>query len=275
MENLATLVPVERIAVSVRDARKAQDLAARGIQVREGDFARPESLRGAFEGASQLLLVSSNAAAYGGDPLAQHRAAIDAARAAGVRRVVYTSHMAASPTSEFAPTRDHAATERMLGESGLAWTALRNGFYASAALLQLGPSLHTGTFSAPVDGKVSWTAHADLGRAAAVILANEGKYDGPTPPLTAAQALDFDELCAIASSVAGRPIQRITVSEDELRAKFAAAGMPAARSEIMLGMYRASHHGEFAAVDPTLRNLIGREPMSMREVLAEQRTQAA
>ncbi|RKH18017.1 SDR family oxidoreductase [Corallococcus sp. CA047B] len=270
VEKLVARVPADRIAVSVRDEQKAQDLAARGVRVRRGDFTDPKSLEQAFEGASQVLLVSSNASAYGGDPLAQHRAAIDAARSAGARRIVYTSHMAASRSSAFPPMLDHAATEQMLGESGLAWTALRNGFYAASAMFLLGKGLQTGVFEAPPDGKVSWTPHADLAEAAAVILANEGRYEGPTPPLTAAQALDFNALCDLASSVLGRPLRRSTVSEDEMRTKLAASGMPAHVIAISLGLYRASHDGEFAATDPTLEKLLGRAPTGMREVIAGQ-----
>ena len=275
VEGLITRVPVDQVAVSVRDVQKAQALAARGVRVRRGDFADPRSLAHAFEGASQVLLVSSNAASYGGDPLAQHRAAIDAARSAGARRIVYTSHMGASPTSAFPPMRDHAATEQMLGGSGLAWTSLRNGFYAASATRLLEPGLRTGVFEAPEGGKVSWTTHADLAEAAVVVLTNEGRYEGPTPPLTAGQALDFGELCDLASSLLGRPIRRSTVSEDEMRAKLEASGMPAPAVAIMLGLYRASGDGEFSAVDPTLQQLLGRAPTGMREVLAGPRGQTA
>lgn len=275
VEKLIPRVPVDRVAVSVRDVRKAEDLAARGVRVRSGDFADPKSLAHSFEGASQVLIVSSNASAYGGDPLAQHRSAIDAARSAGARRIVYTSHMGASRTSAFPPMHDHAATEQMLSESGLAWTSLRNGFYASSAMFLLERGLQAGVFEAPEDGKVAWTTHADLAEAAAVILANEGQYNGPTPPLTAAQALDFGELCGIASSLLGRPIRRSTVPEDELRAKLTASGMPAPRIAISLGLYRASHNGEFSAVDPTLQKLLGRAPTSMREVIAEKLSRTA
>ncbi|RKH64745.1 NAD(P)H-binding protein [Corallococcus aberystwythensis] len=268
VEKLVSRVPADRVAVSVRDVQKAQDLAALGVRVRRGDFAEPDSLPHAFEGASQVLIVSSNASATGGDPLAQHRSAIAAARSAGARRIVYTSHMGASRTSAFPPMLDHAETERMLGESGLAWTALRNGFYAASAMFLLEKGLRTGVFEAPPDGKVSWTPHADLAEAAAVILANEGRYDGPTPPLTAPEALDFGELCELASSILGRPLRRSIVSEEEMAAKLTANHMPARPLAISLGLYRASHRGEFATVDPTLRELLGREPTRMCEVIA-------
>ena len=116
--------------------------------------------------------------------------AIDAARAAGVRRVVYTSHMGANPLSAFAPMPDHAATEAMLQESGLAFTALRNGFYASSGLMLLGHARETGEVVAPEDGPVSWTDHADLAEAAAIALTEDG-VDGPTPPLTGSEAVDL------------------------------------------------------------------------------------
>ncbi len=118
VEKLVERVPVSQVGASVRDPEKASTLAA--LRVRRGDFADPASLSDAFEGATQVLIVSSNASAYGGDPLAQHRAAIEAARAAGAGRVVYTSHMAASSASLFPPMLDHAATEEMLSQSGLA-----------------------------------------------------------------------------------------------------------------------------------------------------------
>lgn len=267
-DKLAERVPAGQIGVSVRDPEKAGALAALGVRVRRGDFSDPASLADAFEGAAQVLIVSSNASAYGGDPLAQHRAAIDAARAAGAGRIVYTSHMAASSTSAFPPMRDHAATEEMLSQSGAAWTSLRNGFYASSGLMFLGDALKTGALAVPADGKVSWTAHADLAEAAAIVLADEGRYDGLTPPLTGAQALDLADLAALASALQAQPIHRQIVPDDDFQAKMAAYGMPAHVVDIMLGFYRASRQGEFAAVDPALASLLGRSPIQMRDVMA-------
>lgn len=269
VENLVRRMPAEQIGASVRDPTKAADLEALGVRVRHGDFADHDSLAHAFEGATQLLIVSSNARASGGDTLAQHRAAIDAARTAGVRRIVYTSQMAASASSAFPPARDHAATEEMLRESGLPWTALRHGFYAESALMLMGEGLKTGVIEAPADGKVAWTTHADLAEADAAILANEGRYDGPTPPLTGSQALDLADLAAIASELLERPVRRETLGDDTLRARMAARGAPEAVADLTLGLYLASRNGEFAAVDPTLEQLIGRPPITMRAVVAE------
>ena len=266
VEQLVKLVSPDQIGVSVRDPAKAADLAALGVRVRQGDFSDPASLPHAFEGASQLLLVSSSARASGGDPLAQHAAVIGAARRVGAQRIVYTSQIAASPTSAFGPALDHAATEKMLSESGLAWTALRNGFYASSALGMMGRAFESGVMATPADGRVAWTAHADLGEAAAIILANEGQYDGPTPPLTGPQALDFTDLTALASEVLGRPVRHETFADDELAEKL---GVPAGAAKFMLGMYLASRAGEFGPVDPTLEKLLGRSPIRMREVMEQ------
>lgn len=265
-QQLVTRVPADQVGVSVRDPQKADDLGAVGVRVRQGDFSDPSSLLHAFEGATQLLLVSSNARAHGGDPVAQHAVVIDAARTVGARRIVYTSQIAASSTSAFGPALDHAATEKMLAESGLAWTALRNGFYASSALAMMGKAFETGVMQTPQDGKIVWTAHADLGEAAAIVLANEGQYDGPTPPLTGSQALDFSDLTAIASEVLGRPIQHETFPDDELADKL---GVPTGAAKFMLGMYLASRAGEFAPADPTLEQLLGRAPITMRELMAK------
>ena len=174
VDELLQRTPAEEFAVSVRDPAKAQSLAERGVRVRHGDFSDPTTLISAFEGATKLLMVSSNAAAHGGDPLAQHCAAIDAARTVGVPRIVYTSHMGASASSAFPPMRTHAATEEMLRESGTAWTGLRNGFYADTVPMLVGDALSTGVLAAPQDGKVAWTAHADLAAAATTICLRSG-----------------------------------------------------------------------------------------------------
>ncbi|MGH3378238.1 MAG: NAD(P)H-binding protein, partial [Actinoallomurus sp.] len=107
VHHLLERVPADQVGVSVRDPGRAADLAGRGVRVRRGDFTDPGSLAAAFEGAAQVLIVSANET--GGAAVAQHTAAIDAARAAGAKRLLYTSHQAAGADSLFAPMPDHAA----------------------------------------------------------------------------------------------------------------------------------------------------------------------
>lgn len=273
VQHLLRRVAVGAVGVSVRDPDKAAGLAERGVRVCRGDFDDPGSLQHAFEGASVVFVVSSNARASGGDTLAQHRNAIRAAKAAGAQRVVYTSHMGAGAGSAFPPMWDHAATEAMLADAGVAWTALRNGFYAKSGLMLLGDGLETGVVAAPEDGKVSWTAHDDLAEADAVILAaiasGDGeRFDGPTQPLTGAEALDLGDIAAIASDVLGKPVRRETITEDQLRGRMAGHGAPAAAAEMVLGLYAGMRNGEFAAVGPMLGELIGRRPTPLRALIA-------
>jgi len=262
VEQLLERIPATQIGASVRDPEKVADLAGRGVRVRKGDFAEPASLARAFEGASRLLLVSSNAQRHGGDPIAQHAAAITAAREAGARRIFYTSHLAASPTSAFGPMHSHAQTEAMLAASGLPFTALRNGFYATTALEMVEQARATGKLVAPADGKVSWTSHADLAAATAAILADPtDPADGPIR-LTGFEALDLAQIAGLAS------LERVVVTDEEHRARLGTFGLSPVVQDIVMGMFVASRNGEFAAVDPTLERRVGRRPISIREMLA-------
>ena len=140
-----------------------------------------------------------------------------------------TSHMAAS-RSAFPPMWDHAATEVMLAESGLAWTALRHGFYRSAGVFMLGQALQTGLLETAAEGPFSWVAHEDLALAAARILAQETWTQGPTAPLTGPEALDFGALARIAAEVTGRPIRHEVLTDEAMRAKAEARGLPGSGS---------------------------------------------
>jgi uncharacterized protein YbjT (DUF2867 family) len=267
VEKLLDFVPAERIGVSVRDPAKVTKLAARGVRVRQADYDHPASLRQAWEGAERLLLVSSNAAATGGDPLKQHATAIGAALDVGVERILYTSQVSSSKTSHFPPGRDHAETEQMLADSGLAWTALRHGFYAASALKMNARGFHAGVIAAPEDGKVAWTTHDDLAAADAMFLAGKVVIDGPTPPLTGGEALDLADLARLAGDILGKSVQRVLISENQMEVNARSAGVPEGSIAVMLGYYRAAQAGEFATVDATLAEILGRRPEKMRNFM--------
>lgn len=264
VNQLLERVPADQVGVSVRDTDRAADLAARGVRVRHGDFDAPESLAEAFEGATQVLVVS--ASTTGDSAVAHHRVAIDAAHAAGAQRVLYTSHMAAGTDSLFAPMPDHAATEQYLSTLGIAFTSLHNGFYASTVPRLLGNAIETGELVAPADGPVSWTTHADLAEAAAIALAHEGRLDGVTPPLTAPDALDLEDIAGILTELTGRTIRRIVADDDEF-VDGLSGRVPEHQAQMLLGLFLAARRGEFAATDPALEELLGRPPQSMRSVL--------
>ena len=222
--------------------------------------------RQARDAGADVLIVSADK--LGEEALRLHRAAIDAARDAGASRILYTSHMGARAGSPFAPADQHAGTEADLATSGVPFTALRHGFYAESCLQMVGDGLASGELRTPEDGPVSWTARDDLAEADAAILAGDGGWDGITPPLTASEAVTMAQLAAIASEVIGREVRHTVVSDDDWRDAKIAAGMPALYADMLLGTFRAARRGDFAATDPTLENLLGRPPRTMRDVLA-------
>lgn len=268
-ELLRLNVPANRLVASVRDPQKATALTDKGIHVRAGDFAKPDGLATAFAGAEQVLVVSPDKLGEEGRQMS--RTAIAAARTAGARRVLYTSHMgvqADSPAQDQAFIKDHAAIEAFLAQAGLPFTALRHGYYAESALHHIGRGFETGEIRVPEDGPVNWTTRADLAEADARVLAEEGRLDGITPPLTAPEAFTFADLATIASGLTGREVKHVTVTDAQWRDEKLAQGTPEMFVDIMLGTYRAMRRGDFAAVDPALEQLLGRRPHTMRDVLA-------
>ena len=266
VDRLLDRLPANRIAVAVREPARAERFAARGVEVRRADYAEPDSLAQAFAGADQLLLVSSNDPEA--DAVSLHRGAIDAAVGVGVRRILYTSHQGASADSPFRPAVIHAETERLLADSGVAWTALRNGFYAHSLDWLMGPWRQTGVITTPADGPVSWTSRSDAAEAAAVILASDGAYDGPTT-ITAHAAPTFADIAVIASEVTGRDIRSEVIDEEEWVRDQIAGGRPENAARFTLGIYQAARAGFFAGVDPLLVELLGREPQTVRDLLEQ------
>lgn len=266
VHRLLDRVPAEQVAVSVRDPDRAADLASRGVRVRRGDFADPGSLSLAFEDADQVLVVSVDR--LGDEAVAQHKSAIDAAYDAGARRVLYTSHQAASPDSVFAPARDHAETEAHLAASGRPHTVLRDGFHAATVPHLVGDAAETGELLAPADGPVSWTTHADLAEGAAAVLADaSGRPDADVVTLTAAEAVDLEQVAVVLTELTGRTIRRVAVDDDEFVALKVASGVPEPGARMFLTMFDAARRGEFAAADPALEDLLGRPPQGIRDVL--------
>ena len=257
-------VSPEQVGVSVRDPEKARDLEERGVRVRRGDFDDAEGLVHAFEGASRVLIVSVDRT--GEEAVRPHRAAIGAAGAAGVGRVFYTSHAGSDPISAFPPMVDHAATEAALRDSGVAYTSLRNGFYATTAAYQLTGALETGELAVPEDGPVDWTTHADLAEATAAILTDKDPA-GTILNLTGAEAIDMAGIAEIASGLTGRRIRRVVVPDEEYRAGLVSGGLPEHAADMLLGIFVASRQRRFTLVDPTLARLIGRPPTPLRDVL--------
>lgn len=265
VEQLLTRVPATNIIASVRDPSKASDLAARGVLVRQADFADRDSVQRAFAGATRVLIVSLPLPTSVAVP--QHRTAIDAACAVGVERIFYTSQMGSDHASAFSPMLTHAATEDLLRDCGAPFTSLRNGFYFASAFDMFKHGIRAGQIAAPEDGPIAWTTHGDLAEAAAIAMSSDA-LDGTSPPLTAREALTLEQFADVASQVTGREVRRVVVSDDAYCAALVANGLPPRVAEMLTGIFEASRNGAFSRTDAALERLIGRSPVDVRQALS-------
>jgi len=181
-----------QVIAAVRDPEKAQDLAAKGIQVRQADYDRPETLGAAFRGVDRLLLISSSEVGRRGP---QHQAAIDAANANGVKLIAYTSLLHAD-RSQLGLAPEHRLTEAALAASGLPTVVLRNGWYTENHLAGLAAVLqHDAVLGAAKDGRISSATRADYAAAAARVLNSDG-HEGKTYELAGDSAWTLADLAA-------------------------------------------------------------------------------
>lgn len=264
VDHLLTQVPPARIGVSVRDPDRAKHLADQGVRVRRGSYDDPAALRHSFAGAEQVLLVSSSDVTA--DVVTQHRTAIDAAVAAGAERILYTSAHGTGVDTPYPPLSIHAATEAHLAASGVAWTALRNGFYGDLGQL-LGPWQSTGAIAKPADGPFTWVDRRDAAEAAATILTGDAPLEGPVD-LTPSSPVTLADFAAAASELTGRHVERLVVEDEQWVAGETENGVPEAAARFTLSMFQATRSGHFARTDSTLARLLGREPRSIAEQLA-------
>lgn len=240
------------VVALVRDPAKAGALAAAGVGVREFDYDQPDALASALAGVQSLLLVSGTAM---GRRVQQHTAVIDAARAAGVGRVLYTSAPKADDSvNPVAP--EHKATEEYLVDSGVPHVVLRNGWYHENYLPTLHTAAETGeVLTAAGDGRVASASRSDLAEAAAVVLL--GEEVGRVYELTGDVAWSFDDLAADLSNVLGREIRAHHVSAAEETTLLAAAGLDAGTIGFVTAVDAAIAAGELGRVTGELSALIG------------------
>jgi NAD(P)H dehydrogenase (quinone) len=262
-------MPASEVILTTRHPEEISDLAARGAEVREADFERPETLVGAFEGGEKLLLISTDAV---GARVDQQRAAIEAAGEAVIRHVIYTSYLNPVEDNPAAVTADHRETEAVLRESGLAWTALRNGLYAEYQVPAGAQAIATGRLvHNNGDGETAYVSREDCAAAAAAVLSTEG-HEGEAYDITGPRPLSQDDVAALLSEVSGRPVEAVSVDDEEFVQGLAASGMPepAARSIATFG--RAIREGFISEASGAVENLTGRPPRSLREVFEAHRS---
>ena len=215
-------LPAHELVAAVRNPGKVQDLAALGIQVRQADYDRPETLVAAFQGADQLLLISSSEI---GRLFPQHRAAIDAARQAGVKRVVYTSVLHAD-VSPLELAGEHRSTEAYLAAAGLPFVLLRNGWYTENYTAGIPSALaHGVVLGSAGEGRIASAARADYALAAAKVLLQEGQA-GRVYELAGDTAYTLAEFAAEIGRQSGKAMAYQNLPEAEFKAILVGAGLP-------------------------------------------------
>jgi NAD(P)H dehydrogenase (quinone) len=253
----------DQIVATGRDAAKLDALRRDGITVREADYDDPAALCAALDGASRLLFVSSGSEP-GPHRVQQHQTVIDAAVAAGVSLVVYTSAPKAD-TSDMILAADHAATERALAASGLPHVVLRNGWYIENYLRSVPAVLEHGLVGAVGDGLVSAAARADYAAAAAAVV-TAGGHEKRVYEL-GGTAFTLPVLAAEISRLSGREVPYTNLSPDDYAAALTGAGLPAAFAAILADSDRAAAQGALYVEGNDLENLLGRPVTPLADVL--------
>lgn len=235
----------------VRDPAKAADL---GVATRTADYDRPDTLTPALQGVDTLMLVSGSEI---GKRAAQHGAVIDAAKAAGVRRIVYTSLLHAD-RSPLGLAEEHRQTEAMLAASGLAVTILRNGWYTENYTASVPPAVANGAFyGAAGQGKIAAAARADYAAAAVAVLTGQG-HEGATYELAGAPAFTLSDLAAEISAQTGRDIPYVDLSVEDYAKALEGAGLPVPMAQAYAAFDGDAAQGALDGDGAVLARLIGR-----------------
>jgi NAD(P)H dehydrogenase (quinone) len=256
------------VILTTRAPDALAELAARGAEVRYADFDDRASLRAAFAGAERLLLISATDLQR---RAAQHQAAIDAARSAGVCHVLYTSGSKPAPPNPAVVAPSHYATERALAASGLAWTVLRNSLYADYQAAEGMRAVATGRLvHNRGDGRVAYVARDDCAAAAAAVLTQHG-HEGAVYDITGGETYTADALAALYGELGGRRVDVRPV--DDVAFIAGLVGDSGADdhlrygAELVASFGRAIREGYLDVCTDAVAKLTGRRARALREVL--------
>jgi NAD(P)H dehydrogenase (quinone) len=204
---LARGVPSSDLILVSRTPAKLEEFKAMGASTRFGDFGKPESLPAAFAGGKKLLLISIG---FGAGPRPEaHKHAVDAAVAAGIKHIVYTSYVAISQGDHTGLAADHFQTEEIIKKSGVSWTMLRNSIYSNGLVQQGAKMLADGKATvSDTDARIGYVTREDCAAAAAAVLTGEG-HENRAYDITGPELIGPREIAAAASIVAGRPIELV------------------------------------------------------------------
>lgn len=241
------------IVAVARDESKAVDLISKGVEVRFGDYDSSELLEKAFVGAKKILLISGSEV---GKRISQHTNAINAAKKANVKAIVYTSILNAD-TSKIQLAVEHLATEKVIHASGLPFVILRNGWYIENYTGQLNGTIERGAIAGCAkDGKISAATRADYASAAAAVLM-EDKKSNATYEL-GGQGFTMTELAQVISKISGKKVEYVDMLETAYEQMLVSVGAPAPMAQLLADADLGALRGDLVTKSQDLQKLIGR-----------------
>jgi NAD(P)H dehydrogenase (quinone) len=249
---------------TTRSPEKLADFAKKGVEIRTADFAQPEGLADAFKGAARLLVISGTEV---GIRVQQHKNAIDAAKKAGVRHIMYTSLVNAEK-SIAAVAPDHVATESHIKQSGLQYTFLRYNTYSENLLFSLPNAIETGMFyGCAGDGKVAYVTRQDCANSAAGALINAARYENTVFEITGPASYSGAEVASLVSEIKNKKIAYKDLSPEEYKAALIKSGLPEHVAELFVSFDLSTKHGDVASVSDAVEELSGEAPHDLRSFL--------
>jgi NAD(P)H dehydrogenase (quinone) len=255
IESLLKKVPAAQITAAVRNSASAAALASRGVDIRIADYAKPETLTTAFKGIDQVLLISSNAL---GQRLSQHRNVIDAAKAAGVKRLAYTSVLHADD-SPLGLAEEHRQTESAIRASGVPYILLRNGWYTENYAASIPTALaHSAFLGSAGEGRISSASRADYADAAAAALTSKQGQPGKVYELAGDEAFTLTQFAAEIAKQSGKSIAYKNLPEADFKAVLLGAGLPEPVAELLANSDTGVSKGALFDDSRELSKLIGR-----------------
>ena len=263
IEQLLQLTAAQNIVALVRKIDKAEHFKVQGIEPREFDYDHPETLVPALSGIDKLLLISANEI---GRRTPQHQAVIDAAKVAGVPYLAYTSLLRAD-TSPLGLAQEHRETEKLIQDSGITYTFLRNNWYSENYLAGVAHTIEIGTlFGAAQDGRISSASRIDYAEAAAKVLTSTG-HENKTYELAGSESFSLSDLATFIGQAVNKDIIYQNLSAEEYTQGLTQAGLPAGLVDVIVDADIQTIQGAMYSASKDLEQLIGHKTTSIQDAI--------
>ncbi len=266
VNNLLLQVSPSEIAVLVRDEEKTKELKSKGVQIRIGDYKNPNSLVNAFKDVEKLILISSNDF---NDRIGQHKNAIDAAKKAGVKHIIYTSmsmnDIETSPLKPF--LADHYETEDYIKNNGFTYTMMQHSLYLDVLPMFIGEQvLETGVFFPAGEGRVAYASRTDLAEAIAKVALSDA-FDNQNLPMTNVENYSYADVAKTLTELSGKEVAYVSPTPEVFEQTLKGFNLPEPIIQMSLGFAAGIKNNDFDKTFLNLQTILGRKPQSLKEYL--------